>query len=133
MWPLSSRRSSTFSISKLGYFASRAPSAMFSRSRKTAIVASEALAVIQESFNSEPVVIEAYADSLLLDAIGRDFMAKPAFEQQQASRRRLIGYPGTQFAACTGGARRRRHESIQARILEFYPGRSCGHLHVVGA
>src|ERR1044071_8515377 len=41
MWPLSSKRSITLRMSKAGNWASCAPMAMFSRSRKTAMVASE--------------------------------------------------------------------------------------------
>src|SRR5580700_6027984 len=133
MCPLSKRRSSTFSISKLGYLASRAPSAMFSRSRKTAIVASEVLTDIQASFTLEPVVIEAYAYSLRVDAVGGDFMTQPTFKQQQAPRGSLKSHPGTRFAPRAGQARRRGHESIQARIFEFDAGRSLWHLNVVSA
>src|SRR5258708_8131005 len=133
MWPLSNRRSSTFSISKLGYLASRAPSAMFSRSRNAAMVASDALLDIQGSFFSKPVVVEAYADSLGLDGVGDDFMTEPALEQQQLTGRRGKGDPGAGLAFRLKSARRRGHESLQARIFEFDPRRSLRHLPVVGA
>src|ERR1700683_632003 len=133
MCPLSNRRSSTFSISNLGYLASRAPSAMFSRSRKTAIVASEVLTDIQASFTLEPVVIEAYAYSLRLDAVGGDLMTQPTFKQQQAPRGSLKSYAGTRFAPGAYQARRCGHESIQARIFELDAGRSPWHLYVVSA
>src|SRR5258708_5629624 len=133
MWPLSNRRSSTFSISKLGYLASRAPSAMFSRSRNAAMVASDALLDIQGSFVSKPVVVEAYADSLGMDGVGDDFMTQPALEQQQLTGRRGKGDPRAGLAFCRTLARRRGHESLQARILEFDPGRSLRHLQVVSA
>src|SRR5471030_1039824 len=54
MWPLSSNRSRTFSMSKLGKLASRAPSAMFSRSRNTAIVVSLVLLVIGYAHSVAP-------------------------------------------------------------------------------
>src|SRR4030095_3449917 len=46
MWPLSRSRSSTLRMSKAGNWASCAPRAMFSKSRKTAIVASASAALI---------------------------------------------------------------------------------------
>src|SRR6202789_3309366 len=148
MWPLSSRRSRTFSTSKLGYLASRAPSAMFSRSRKTAMVASDVLAVIQwysswlpefTPFHAarlrrlEPIVVEADADAFRIDAVGHHFMPQPTFEKNQFSRSGGKGAPRTGLALCGGFARRRGHETIQARILEFDSGGSGGDVYVVGA
>src|ERR1700733_3553910 len=120
MWPFSSRRSSTFSMSKLGYFASRAPSAIFSKSRNTAIVASVALADMH--YPLEPVVIEAYADPLGIGAVGRNLVAKPTLEQDQLSGRSRKRDPGAGMGACTGLARWGSHKSIQTRILEFRAG-----------
>src|SRR5882724_11275588 len=140
MWPLSSRRSSTFSMSKLGYLASRAPRAMFSKSRKTAMVASDVRVVIigqstlfLAALELEPVVIEADGDALGVDAVRHYFMPQPAFEEH--------------YLACGGGkcspraglapggrlARRRRHEAIQPRILEFDAGSACRDVYIVGA
>src|SRR5258708_32924179 len=133
MWPLSNRRSSTFSISKLGYLASRAPSAMSSRSRNTAMVASDALLDIQGSFVSKPVVVEAYADSLGMDGVGDDFMTQPALEQQQLTGRRWKSDPRAGLAFCRKFARRRGQEWLQARILEFEPGTSLRAVHAVVA
>src|SRR5258708_32754988 len=110
MWPLSNRRSSTFSISKLGYLASRAPSAMFSRSRNTAMVASDALLDIQGSFVSKPVVVEAYADSLGMDGVGDDFMTQPALEQQTLIGRRWKTVQRASLYCCRRFTRRLGHE-----------------------
>src|ERR1700716_732827 len=110
MWPLSSRRSSTFSISKLGYLASRAPKAMFSRSRKTAIVASDVLVVIGRKFTPiarsggldlAPMVIEADADAFGIGAVRHHFMPQPTLKEQQLSRDSRKRSPGAH------GARRR--------------------------
>src|ERR1700675_5020507 len=96
MWPLSSRRSSTFSMSKLGYLASRAPKAMFSRSRKTAMVASDVRVVIAAQFTPrtavamlelEPVVVEADAHAFGIDAVRHHFMPQPTFKEHQLSGR----------------------------------------------
>ena len=68
----------------------------------------------------EPVVVEAYADSLCLDAVGRDFVPQPAFEQHQVPGRRPDRSPRDAFRAARDRlARRRRHETVQARIFEF--------------
>src|SRR5580693_2954579 len=94
MWPLRSSRSRTFSMSKLGYLASRAPRAMFSRSRNTAIVASVVGLGMRHLSSAqprcgwnplEPVVVEAHADPLGAREIGAHFVAQPALEQYQAS------------------------------------------------
>src|SRR5580692_5915115 len=188
MWPLSSRRSRTFSTSKLGYLASRAPRAMFSRSRKTAMVASDVLAVIQlcsslslefTPFHSarlrrlvprhgdverltvfsprhttpprapnlllmgrrstspcrslEPIVIEADAETLRIGAVRHHFMPQPTFEKHQLTGRDGKCSPRTALAFCGGFARRRSHEAIQARILEFDSGGSTRDVYIVGA
>src|SRR5216683_1880416 len=142
MWPLSSSRSSTFSMSKLGYLASRAPKAMFSRSRKTAMVASDVRVVIAVQSTPrtaaatpelEPVVIEAHAHAFGIDAVRHHFMAQPTFKEHQ-----LAGCGGKRSPrpGLTRGrslARRRRHEAIQTRILELDPGRARRNVDVVGA
>src|SRR6266704_3971452 len=96
MWPLSSRRSSTFSMSKLGYLASRAPKAMFSKSRKTAMVAADVRVVIAVQFTPllggrgdelEPVVIEADAHAFGIDAVRHYFMPQPTFKEHQLAGR----------------------------------------------
>src|SRR5271165_1143125 len=147
MWPLSSRRSSTFSMSKLGYLASRAPKAMFSRSRKTAIVASDVRAVIVPKFTLiqaaaseprgrgalEPVVVEAHADAFGIHAIRHHFMPQPTFKEQQLARGSRKRSPGPGFALLGRLALRRRHEAIQPRILEFDAGGSGRDMHIVGA
>src|ERR1700681_2970109 len=146
MWPLSRRRSSTFSMSKLGYLASRAPKAMFSRSRKTAMVASEVLVVIGLRAYSisaqrrarrarllEPVVIEADADAFGIDAVLHHFMPQPTLEEQQSASHGRKCSPQARLARTSGLARRRRHEAIQSRILEFDPGSSRRDVYVVGA
>src|SRR5580704_7018185 len=107
MCPLSNRRSSTFSMSKLGYLASRAPRAMFSRSRKTAMVASEDLVVIGcESTRLEPVVVEADADAFGIGTIRYHFVPQPAFEQHQFTGGGRKGAPGAALALGRGLARR---------------------------
>src|ERR1022692_2407470 len=86
MWPLSSNRSSTFSTSKLGKLASRAPSAMFSRSRNTAMVASLVLLLI---FNSHSVAsnhsgaaqVERHENAV---DIGNIIAERPAFDESMA-------------------------------------------------
>src|SRR5713226_4667147 len=120
MWPLSSRRSRTFSMSKLGYLASRAPKAMFSRSRKTAMVASDVRVVIGAQFTSflatlelEPVVIEADAHAFGIDAVRHHFVAQPAFEEHQLACGGGECSPRTGLAPGGGFARRRRHEAIE--------------------
>src|SRR5579862_894775 len=93
MWPFRSSRSSTFSMSKLGYLASRAPRAMFSRSRKTAIVASVVGLGMRHLISPaamwlhrlEPVVVEAHTDPLGAREIGAHLVAQPALEQYQPS------------------------------------------------
>src|ERR1700724_1869033 len=125
MWPLRSRRSSTFSISKLGYLASRAPKAMFSRSRKTAMVASEVVAVIGARVYSirrpagatplEPIEIETDADAFGVDAVRHHFMPQPTFKEQQLSRRRRKRSPWASLARRSRLARRRGQEAGPAR------------------
>src|ERR1700675_978238 len=131
MWPLSNRRSSTFSMSKLGYLASRAPSAMFSKSKKTAMVASDAGLDMNYPAVLKPVVIEAYADSLGIDVVGHNLMTKPAFEQDQLAGRGGKRDPRQGLAPGLEFARRRGHETIQARILEFDSRRPRRHSHIV--
>src|SRR5216684_1723769 len=142
MWPLSSRRSSTFSMSKLGYLASRAPKAIFSRSRKTAMVSSDVRVVIGAQFTPrttvatlelEPVVIEADTHAFGIDAVRHHFMPQPTFKEHQ-----LAGCGGkcSPRPALTRGrclARRRRHETIQPRILEFDAGGARRDVNIVGA
>src|ERR1700682_6370297 len=115
MWPLSSRRSSTFSMSKLGNLASRAPNAMFSKSRKTAMVASDVLVVIGSKFTPklEPVVIEADADAFSIDAVRHHFMPQPTFKEHQLTCRRRKCSPRAGLALRGRFARRRSHEAIQ--------------------
>src|ERR1700719_2257363 len=146
MWPLSSRRSSTFCMSKLGYLASRAPRAMFSKSRKTAMVASDVRVVIAAEFTpfldavmagatlgSEPVVIETDADAFGIDAVRNDFVPQPTFKEHQLARCGGEGAPRAGLALGRGLAGRRRHETIETRILEFDPRRARRDMHVVGA
>src|SRR5713226_341246 len=140
MWPLSSRRSSTFSMSKLGYLASRAPDAMFSKSRKTAMVASDVRVVITGQFTLflaalelEPVVIEADADAFGVDAVRHHFMPQPAFEEHQLACGGGECSPRAGLALGGGLARRRGHEAIQPRILEFDPGSARRDMYIVGA
>src|ERR1700691_1215052 len=99
MSPLRSSRSSTLLMSKLGYLASRAPRAMFSKSRKTAMVASEVVVGIDSSTRPreprlEPIVVEADAHALRTDRIRRHFMPQPAFEQDQIAGLGGHGHPG---------------------------------------
>src|ERR1700677_3417824 len=124
MSPLRSRRSSTFLMSKLGYLASRAPRAMFSKSRKTAMVASEVVVGINLSARPreprlEPIVVEADAHALRTYGIRCHFVPQPAFEQDQFTGLGGHGHPGPVRGACARFARRRGHEPIEARILEF--------------
>src|SRR5260370_10913003 len=130
MGPLGSRRSSTFSMSKLGYLASRAPKAMFSRSRKTAMVASDVRVVIAvqstprtaaATLELEPVVIEAHAHAFGIDAVRHHFMAQPTFKEHQ-----LAGCGGERSPppSLTRGrrpSRRRPHQTRQTRIHEISP------------
>src|ERR1700722_14882456 len=126
-------------MSKLGYLASRAPSAMFSKSRKTAMVASEVLVVIGVEFTLnpqtaaalEPMVVEADADPFGVDAIRYHFMPQPAFEEHQLAWRRRKCPPGPAFALGGRFARRCCHEAIQTRILELDSGGPCGDVYVV--
>src|SRR3981189_3603404 len=122
MWPLSSRRSSTFSMSKLGYLASRAPKAMFSRSRKTAMVASDVGVVIGAqstprtavaTLELEPVVIEADAHAFGIDAVRYHFMPQPTFKEHQFAGCGGKRSPRPGFTRGRRFARRRRHETIQ--------------------
>src|ERR1700694_1366256 len=142
MWPLSSRRSSTFSMSKLGYLASRAPKAMFSRSRKTAMVASDVRVVIGAQFTPrtaaatlelEPVVIEAHAHPFGIDAVRHHFMPQPTFKKHQLAGCGGGGAPPPGFARARPLARRRRHEAIQSRIFEFDPRSTRRDVDVVSA
>src|SRR3979490_606915 len=142
MWPLSSRRSSTFSMSKLGYLASRAPKAMFSRSRKTAMVASDVRLVIAAqstprtagpTLELEPVVIEADAHAFGIDAVRHHFVPQPAFKEHQLSGCGGKCSPRLGLTRGRGLARRGRHEGIQTRILEFDPGSAFRNVDVIGA
>src|SRR6202162_4535848 len=142
MWPLSSRRSSTFSMSKLGYLASRAPKAMFSRSRKTAMVASDVRVVIGTQFTRrtasatrelEPIVVEADAHAFGIDPVRHHFVPQPTFEQHQVAGGGGKRSPGSGLTRGRSFARRRRHEAIQARVLEFDPGSARRNVDVVGA
>ncbi len=82
----------------------------------------------------EPVVIEAYADSLGLDADWVRPRGAANFRTIPAVPRRLERLPRDAVRAVRRrAARRRGHESIQARILEFDAGRALRHLHIVGA
>src|ERR1700678_384928 len=127
MWPFRSSRSSTLLMSKLGYLASRAPKAMFSKSRKTAMVASDV--VVGMDFcpgaprepRLEPIVVEADAHALRTYGIRCHFVPQPAFEQDQFAGLGGHGHPGPVRGACARFARRRGHEPIEARILEFQP------------
>ena len=138
MWPLSSSRSSTLLMSKLGYLASRAPRAMFSRSRKTAMVASDV--VIGMVFvrrprgpRLEPIVVEADAH-----ALGGTGFGATSCLSQLSNRTTCPASAGTviqeRFDARASALRgRRRHEAVEPRILEFQSRRAARHPHVVGA
>src|ERR1700675_3342589 len=127
-------------MSKLGYLASRAPKAMFSKSRKTAMVASDVRVVIAVQFTPflaalelEPVVIEADADAFGIDAVWHHFMPQPAFEEHQLACGGGECSPRAGLAPGGGLARRRRHEAIQPRIFEFDPGSARRDVYIVGA
>src|SRR5579863_964555 len=101
MWPLRSNRSSTLLMSKLGYLASRAPKAMFSKSRNTAMVASDVVVGmdicpgVPRAPRLEPIVVEADAHALRTHGIRRHFVPQPAFEQDQFTGFRGNDRPGT--------------------------------------
>src|SRR5882757_4105421 len=142
MWPLSRRRSNTFSMSKLGYLASRAPRAMFSKSRNTAIVASEVRVVLSFIVRFytpqapdrllEPVVIEADAHPFGRNGLGGDFMAQPTLEQDELPRRRRDGDPRAILGPGVHYARGRGHEAVQTWILKFDSGRPSRDMNIVG-
>src|ERR1700733_4994036 len=142
MWPLSSRRSSTFWMSKLGNLASRAPKAMFSKSRKTAMVASEVLVVMAARLlhsakgnrdGLKPIVIEADADAFGINPVRHDFMPQPTFKEHQLARRSGKCSPRARLALGGALARRCRHETIEPRIFELDPRGSRRYVYVVGA
>src|ERR1700679_2853529 len=81
----------------------------------------------------EPIIIEADAETLRIDAIRHHFMPQPTFEKHQLARSGGKCSPRTALAFCGGFARRRSHEAIQAWILEFDSGRSTWHVYIVGA
>src|SRR5580700_1300892 len=109
-------------MSKLGNLASRAPNAMFSRSRKTAMVASDVVVAIGSEVYSiprwvaapprlEPVVIEADADAFGVNAIRHHLVPQPTFKQHQAARGGGKCSPGAGLARGGRFARRRCHEA----------------------
>src|SRR5271166_5608266 len=113
---------------------------MFSRSRKTAMVASEVAVGIARFYPHEasrmdlkPVVIEADAYPLRVGDMGRDFVAQPTLEQHHLSRLRGKGDPGAVGHACLDLAWRCCHEAIEPGILEFNARTAGRDLHVVGA
>src|SRR5271155_4004656 len=78
-------------MSKLGYLESRAPKAMFSRSRNTAMVASEVVVGIRHSTRCvaprhrrlKPIEIEADAHPFGIGQVGRHLVTQPTLEQHQ--------------------------------------------------
>src|SRR5450755_3981280 len=97
MWPLSSSRSSTFSMSKLGKLASRAPRAMFSRSRNTAIVVSLVLLVIGYAHSVAPNrsgarQVERHVNAVDIDNVvsERRALAEAVAPIQRAGRHKII-------------------------------------------
>src|SRR5579883_1677487 len=92
---------------------------MFSRSRKTAMVASvEGLGMSGlYLLESEPRIIEAHADALAGAEERRDLVAHPALEQHQLARAHGQGDPGLRLRARL--ERWSRHEALEPRILEL--------------
>src|SRR5580658_2737966 len=88
---------------------------------------------LRASLLSEPAVVEADADALGIDAVRHDFVPQPALEQHEAACGGRKRAPRAALALCRRYARRRRHESIEPRILELDSGSSRGNLYVVGA
>jgi hypothetical protein len=80
-----------------------------------------------------PVVIEADADALGVDAVGGDLVAEPAFEEDD-----VAGFGGVGDVRAVGGfgvgeARRGGHEFAEARVFEFKAGAAGRGGDVVGA
>src|ERR1700722_15550977 len=79
----------------------------------------------------KPAVVEADADAIGGDAVRHDLMPEPAFEHPNLSCGGRKCSPRPRFAFRRRFARRRRHESIQPRILELDPRRSRRDVHIV--
>ena len=65
-----------------------------------------------------PVVVEADADALLVDLVGRDLVAQPALEEDDVPRFDAIDGVLLVLGPAAHESRRRGHEAIEARVFE---------------
>src|SRR5450755_321900 len=108
---------------------------MFSRSRNTAMVASEVVVGMGRFYargarrlRLKPVVVEAHADPLLIDGVGRHLVAQPALEQHQmpATAGTVIQarFDGRAFAV-RGGAAMKRSRRGSSNLIPGTPLGTC--------